>query len=120
MLKVVPDELKNPEIGTSMVVVGSGMTFEVDHCGDGDELALCLHGFPEHSFSWRHQLPVLAEQGFTAWAPNLRGYGNTTRPAKLKDYALDKLVEDVAQLIIASEKKKVLSLIHISEPTRPY
>ena len=42
MLKVVPDELKNPEIGTSMVVVGSGMTFEVDHCGDGDELALCL------------------------------------------------------------------------------
>ena len=112
MLKVVPDELKNPEIGTSMVVVGSGMTFEVDHCGDGDELALCLHGFPEHSFSWRHQLPVLAEQGFTAWAPNLRGYGNTTRPAKLKDYALDKLVEDVAQLIIASEKKKVTLIGH--------
>ena len=112
MLKIVPDKLKNPEIGTSMIHVNSGMTFEVDHCGDGDELALCLHGFPEHSFSWRHQLPVLAEQGFTAWAPNLRGYGNTTRPAKLKDYALDKLVEDVAQLIIASKKKKVTLIGH--------
>ena len=85
MLKVVPDELKNPEIQTSMIDVDSGLTFEVDHCGDGDELALCLHGFPEHSFSWRYQLPMLAKQGFTAWAPNLRGYGNTTRPAKLKD-----------------------------------
>ena len=44
--------------------------------------------------------------------PYLRGYGNTTRPAKLKDYALDKLVEDVAQLIIASEKKKVTLIGH--------
>ena len=112
MLKVVPDELKNPEIRTSMIHVNSGMAFEVDHCGDGDELALCLHGFPEHSFSWRHQLPMLAEQGFTAWAPNLRGDGNTTRPAKLKDYVLDKLVEDVAQLIIASKKKKVTLIGH--------
>ena len=112
MLKIVPDNLKNPEIRTSMIHVNSGMTFEVDHCGDGDELALCLHGFPEHSFSWRHQLPALAKQGFTAWAPNLRGYGNTTRPAKLKDYALDKLVEDVAQLIIASKKKKVTLIGH--------
>ena len=112
MLKVVPDELKNPGIGTSMIRVNSGMVFEVDHCGDGDELALCLHGFPEHSFSWRHQLPVLAELGFTAWAPNLRGYGNSTRPAKLKDYMLDKLVEDVAQLIIASKKKKVTLIGH--------
>ena len=42
MLKVVPDELKNPAGGTSMVVVNSGMTFEVDHCGDGDELARSL------------------------------------------------------------------------------
>ena len=112
MLKVVPDELKNPEIQTSMIDVDSGLTFEVDHCGDGDELALCLHGFPEHSFSWRYQLPMLAKQGFTAWAPNLRGYGNTTRPAKLKDYALTELIEDVAQLIIASKKKKVTLIGH--------
>ena len=112
MLKVVPDELKNPEIQTSMIDVDSGLTFEVDHCGDGDELALCLHGFPEHSFSWRYQLPMLAKQGFTAWAPNLRGYGNTTRPAKLKDYALSELIEDVAQLIIASKKKKVTLIGH--------
>jgi pimeloyl-ACP methyl ester carboxylesterase len=112
MLKVVPDELKNPEIQTSMINVDSGLTFEVDHCGDGDELALCLHGFPEHSFSWRYQLPMLAKRGFTAWAPNLRGYGNTSRPRAIKDYALNELVEDVAQLIVASKKKKVTLIGH--------
>ena len=112
MLGIVPDELKNPEIRTSMIDVDSGMTFEVDHCGDGDELALCLHGFPEHSFSWRHQLPMLAKQGFTAWAPNLRGYGRTTRPTKLKDFALAELIEDVEQLIIASKKKAVTLIGH--------
>ena len=60
MLKVLLDELKNPEIQTSMINVGFGLTFEVDNCGDGDELAFCLRDFPEHSFSRRHQLPMLA------------------------------------------------------------
>ena len=104
-MNVVPDGLKNPEIQTSMINVDSGLTFEVDHCGDGDVLALCLHGCPEQSFSWRHQLPMLAKLGFTAWAPNLRGYGGTSRPHAVKDYSLNKLVEDVAQLIVASKKK---------------
>ena len=88
------------------------MTFEVDHCGDGEHLAICLHGFPEHSFSWRYQLPMLAKLGFTAWAPNLRGYGNTSRPSAVKDYSLSALVEDVAQLIIASGKKSVTLIGH--------
>lgn len=95
-----------------MVSVDEALTFEVDHCGDGDELALCLHGFPEHSFSWRHQLPMLAEQGFTAWAPNLRGYGNTTRPQGVQAYRLDELIEDVVRLIKASGKSKVTLIAH--------
>lgn len=111
-MEVVPDNLKNPEIVTSMINVGPDMTFEVDHCGDGEHLAICLHGFPEHSFSWRYQLPMLAKLGFTAWAPNLRGYGNTTRPSAVKDYSLSALVEDVAQLIIASGKKRVTLIGH--------
>ena len=56
-------------------IEANGLRFEVDTCGSGDILALCLHGFPENSFSWRYQLPMLAKKGFKAWAPNLRGYG---------------------------------------------
>ena len=111
-MEVVPDDLKNPEIVTSMINVGPNMIFEVDHCGDGEHLAICLHGFPEHSFSWRYQLPMLAKLGFTAWAPNLRGYGNSSRPSTVKDYSMSALVEDVAQLIIASGKKRVTLIGH--------
>jgi epoxide hydrolase 4 len=54
-------------------VPANGQTFEVAMCGEGDTLALCLHGFPEHALSWREQLPVLARLGYRAWAPNQRG-----------------------------------------------
>ena len=51
----------------------NGLDFHVNACGEGDRLALCLHGFPELGFSWRHQLPMLASLGYRAWAPDLRG-----------------------------------------------
>jgi epoxide hydrolase 4 len=59
-------------------------------------LVLLLHGFPELSESWREVLPRLAEAGFRAVAPDLRGYGGTERPAR--GYDLDTLVEDIAHL----------------------
>jgi len=92
--------LRDPRITTARVAA-NGLEFEVDQCGDGNRLALCLHGFPEHSFSWRHQLPLLAEQGYRAWAPNLRGYGGSSRPPHPADYAIEHLLEDVAGLIDA-------------------
>ncbi len=93
-------------------VQANGLTFEVDQCGDGDKLALCLHGFPECSFSWRYQLPLLARLGYTAWAPNLRGYGHTTRPRYVGDYALSHLIADVAGLIDAAAKRSTLLIGH--------
>jgi pimeloyl-ACP methyl ester carboxylesterase len=93
-------------------IAANGLTFEVDMCGDGDRLALCLHGFPESSFSWRYQLPLLARLGYKAWAPNLRGYGKTSRPAEVKDYVLKHLVADVAGLIDASECRSTVLIGH--------
>ena len=45
-----------PEVET-IRVEANGITFEVDTMGEGDRLVLCLHGFPEHSVSWRFQMP---------------------------------------------------------------
>ena len=81
-------------------------------CGDGDKLALCLHGFPEHSISWRYQLPMLAELGYKAWAPNMRGYGNSSVPMFMEDYSLEKLMEDVAALIDAAGCDEVVLIAH--------
>jgi len=99
------------EISTTFVSA-NGLRFEVDQCGSGDQLALCLHGFPECSFSWRYQLPLLARLGFTAWAPNLRGYGRSSRPARINDYALHHLVADVAGLIDAAGKSSTVLIAH--------
>ena len=111
-MEIVPANLRDPRIETAMIGTCDALTFEVDQCGEGEELALCLHGFPEHSFSWRYQLPVLADLGFTAWAPNLRGYGDSSRPVGLQAYRLDELVEDVARLIEASGKSEVTLIAH--------
>ena len=97
-------------------VEANGLRFEVLVCepksGEGDRLALCLHGFPEVALSWREQMPALAAAGWRVWAPNQRGYGQTSRPAKMQAYAIERLMEDVAGLIDASGAKEVALLGH--------
>jgi len=88
-------------------IEANGLSFEVDICGTGEKLALFLHGFPESKFSWRAQLPLLAELGYTAWAPNLRGYGKSSRPLGVKAYGMDHLTADVAGLIDAARARGV-------------
>jgi pimeloyl-ACP methyl ester carboxylesterase len=74
----------------------------VAEAGDpAGEPVVLLHGFPEMSHSWRHQLPALAGAGFHAVAPDLRGYGGSDRPTAVEAYAARALVGDVAGLIRA-------------------
>ena len=98
----------------SEFVAANGLSFEVHTAGDphSDRLALLLHGFPEHAFSWRHQLPLLAKLGYRAWAPNQRGYGKSSRPKGVRSYRIDELVADVAGLIDASGKPRVTLVGH--------
>ncbi len=94
-------------------IEANGFRFAVDEEGEGDRLALCLHGFPESRFSWRYQLPLLAELGYRAWAPDLRGYGDTEpKPQDRASYSIDRLMEDVAALIDASGAKSVTLIGH--------
>ena len=89
------------------MVEANGLTFETDMCGDGNRLALFLHGFPENKFSWRFQMPLLAELGYTVWAPNLRGYGGSSRPPRVADYSLTHLMDDVAGLMDAAKARGI-------------
>ncbi|WP_083680978.1 alpha/beta fold hydrolase [Archangium sp. Cb G35] len=82
---------------TPRLVSLPGLRMQVLEAGPADgPLVLLLHGFPELSESWRDVLPRLAEAGFRAVAPDLRGYGGTDRPAD--GYDLDTLAGDVVQL----------------------
>jgi pimeloyl-ACP methyl ester carboxylesterase len=97
---------------TYVTVRANGLDFEVLTAGEGDRLALCLHGFPEHAFSWRNQIPLLVSLGYRVWAPNQRGYGNTSRPLRIADYEISHLLEDVTALIDASGAKSVTLIAH--------
>lgn len=103
----------DPSSGIAIrTVEANGQQFELAEAGSGERLALCLHGFPELHFSWRYQIPLLARLGYRVWAPNLRGYGATSRPEGVRAYALDHLTEDVAALIDASGAKSVTLIAH--------
>ena len=80
--------------------------------GSGERLALCLHGFPESWYSWRHQMGLLARLGYRVWAPDLRGYGESERPVRVADYALEELLADAAGLVDAAAPRSTLLVGH--------
>src|SRR6185503_13283557 len=83
------------------------------HCAvDGDgPLVIFLHGFPQFWYSWRHQLAALAPH-FRVVAPDLRGYGESDKPAGVDAYATSELVADVAGLIEAFGERDAIIVAH--------
>ena len=78
----------------------NGIRMHVAEAGTGPLVVLC-HGFPESWYSWRHQLVAVAEAGFHAVAPDMRGYGQTDRPEEIDQYTLLHLVGDIVGLLDA-------------------
>jgi len=87
---------------THRFVEANAIRMHVAECGEGPLVLLC-HGFPESWYSWRHQLEALAAAGFRAVAPDMRGYGQTDRPAEIEKYTLLHLVGDMVGLLDALE-----------------
>lgn len=69
------------------------------HCAGEGPAVVLLHGFPEIAYSWRHQIPVLAEAGYQVVAPDQRGYGWSDQPEGVASYAMTELVGDVIALL---------------------
>jgi pimeloyl-ACP methyl ester carboxylesterase len=82
-------------------------------CGAADATPLIfLHGWPELSISWRHQLPVFAELGFRCIAPDMRGYGRSSVYTRHEDYALRHSVADMLELLDALGQRKAMWVGH--------
>ena len=71
-----------------------------------------LHGWPELSISWRHQLPVFGGLGFHAIAPDMRGYGRSSVYGRHEDYALENSVTDMIELLDALGTEKAIWVGH--------
>ncbi len=101
-------------LGDTIFVQANGQRFETLIAGKGGrKLAVLLHGFPESYYSWRFQIPQLVKLGYEVWAPNLRGYGHSSKPSHLRNYAIEHLMADVTHLIDqASEGRPVTLIAH--------
>jgi len=89
----------------------NGMRMAVYEQGRGPAVVF-LHGFPELAFSWRHQLPALADAGFRAIAPDQRGYGHTTVPPNVSDFRVSELIADVHGLLDALDLESATFVGH--------
>jgi len=83
---------------TERTVRTSGAELRVVDAGEGP-LVVLAHGFPELSYSWRHQIPVLAEAGYRVLAPDQRGYGGSSRPERVEDYEIVALTGEILALL---------------------
>ncbi|MEA2626098.1 MAG: hypothetical protein QOD06_2143, partial [Candidatus Binatota bacterium] len=93
-------------------VTANGIQFHVVTAGSTSApLVVLLHGFPEFWYAWRHQIPALAEH-FRVAVPDLRGYGDSDKPPRVADYAIDVLAADVAGLVRALGESKATIVGH--------
>jgi len=79
--------VKNGPIDLNVAVAGNG------------PLILCVHGFPELWYSWRHQLSYFSERGYKVAALDVRGYGRSSKPHEIAAYSMRNLASDVAAAI---------------------
>lgn len=88
---------------TERLVDTNGVTLRVTeagaHNGPNAPVVLLAHGFPELAYSWRHQIPALADAGFHVLAPDQRGYGGSTRPEEIAAYDIAALTGDLVGLL---------------------
>lgn len=64
-------------------VDANGIRIHLVEAGEGP-LVVMVHGFPESWYSWRHQLGALAQDGYRAVAVDLRGYGRSSKPSRMR------------------------------------
>ena len=93
------DSQKYPNINQRRLET-NGISLNIAEQGEGP-LVLMLHGFPESWYSWRHQFSALAEAGYHAVAPDMRGYGESDKPFEIEAYNQVEVVNDIIGLIPA-------------------
>ena len=89
----------------------NGISLNVAEQGQGPLVLLC-HGFPEGWYSWRHQMSALAEAGFRAVAPDMRGYGKSDRPGAIDQYTIFHLIGDLVGLLDRLEASTAVIIGH--------
>ncbi len=92
-------------------ISANGIELFLREQGQGPLVVLC-HGWPELSYSWRHQISAIANAGFHVVAPDMRGYGRTSAPADVNAYSIFDTVGDMVGLVTALGEKQAVIVGH--------
>lgn len=84
---------------TPRMVQVNGVELEVFEAGQGGIPVVLAHGWPEHAYSWRYQIPALVDAGYHVIVPNQRGYGETSKPDDVNQYDIHHLTGDHVALL---------------------
>ncbi|KAJ8398067.1 hypothetical protein AAFF_G00431440 [Aldrovandia affinis] len=89
----------NPEeVPHCSVSIKPGVQTHLVDVGEGPAVLLC-HGFPESWFSWRYQIPALADAGFRVLVPDMKGYGDSSAPPEIEEYSQEQICQDLLTLM---------------------
>lgn len=73
---------------------------------------LFLHGFPSSSYDWRHQIFHFTNKGYGVIAPDLLGYGQTSKPLAIQAYRAKYMAEDIAEILKYENIETVIGVAH--------
>jgi len=107
-----PPSTPSPVPGVSFrMVETNGIKLRVAEMGEGP-LVVLVHGWPESWYSWRHQIPAIANAGYKVIAPDMRGYGGSDKPPAVEDYDIKHLAGDIVGLLDAYGEQKAIIIGH--------
>ena len=92
-------------------IEGDGVSLAVADAGEGPPVLL-IHGFPDSSSLWRHQVRALVDAGYRAIAPDLRGFGDSDRPQEVGAYGVRHSVADMLAVLDALEVDRAHVVAH--------
>ncbi|GLH75495.1 epoxide hydrolase [Bradyrhizobium sp. SSBR45G] len=98
-------------MSSTRIVKANGIELFVREQGAGPLVLLC-HGWPELSYSWRHQIPALAGAGYRVAAPDMRGFGRSQAPADAAAYTIFDIVGDMVALVGALGERQAIIIGH--------
>jgi pimeloyl-ACP methyl ester carboxylesterase len=104
----------NNEFPTPKLISVNSVELEVFETGEinwGRPIILC-HGWPEHAYSWRHQVTALVEAGYHVIIPNQRGYGGSSCPKEVTKYDIEHLTDDLVALLDYYQYKDAIFMGH--------
>jgi len=98
-------------LGERRTISGHGIDLSVSVAGEGP-LVVLMHGWPEQSLSWRHQVPALVAAGYQVATPDMRGYGQSGKPEDPGEYTLNIVAQDMGAVADALGAERWVAVGH--------